>query len=362
MPCVRIKEAYHNTKHIIDDIELSCKVEELKEKAAAKTNIPIDQQNFIFAGELLKDEKTLDSYGIKDGFTIYVMIKNPEPEPIELDSDDVPITEVIPVLEAAIKSPSYRNTVEKILTNPDMLEQLTVATPGLSSDHVAMTLLQDPELLEQLVQTANVETVMREHPSLVQAASYIAAAIAKEGGVDKHSTRSHMAGDTYDSDDELRGMDPGLVAQAELVAANEESIQALRSAAASRGASSSRQPVTSSLLSSALANAGISPGSSTRSEAGPSTSRGASTSAFSPVIPSTSRGTRASSSRPTITRDMVSEAMASVMNISQQSSQLQSQLQQLRDMGITDDALSIQALTATGGNVQAALDLIFEGL
>ena len=31
--------------------------------------------------------------------------------PKELDSDDVPITEVIPVLEAAIKSPSYRNTV-----------------------------------------------------------------------------------------------------------------------------------------------------------------------------------------------------------------------------------------------------------
>lgn len=29
--------------------------------------------------------------------------------------------------------------VEKILTNPDMLEQLTVATPGLSSDHVAMS-------------------------------------------------------------------------------------------------------------------------------------------------------------------------------------------------------------------------------
>lgn len=51
---------------------------------------------------------------------------------------------------------------------------------------------------------------MREHPSLVQAASYIAAAIAKEGGVGKHSTRSHMAGDIYDSDDELRGMDPGV--------------------------------------------------------------------------------------------------------------------------------------------------------
>lgn len=40
----------------------------------------------------------------------------------------------------------------------------------------------------------------------------------------------------------------------------------------------------------------------------------------------------------------------------------QSQLQQLRDMGITDDALSLQALSATGGDVQAALELIFGGL
>jgi len=32
----------------------------------------------------------------------------------EQDPDDVPIGEVIPVLEAAIKSPSYRNTVSSI--------------------------------------------------------------------------------------------------------------------------------------------------------------------------------------------------------------------------------------------------------
>ena len=57
-----------------------------------------------------------------------------------------------------------------------------------------------------------------------------------------------------------------LVAQAELVAANEERIQSSRSSGASRGASTSRQPITSSLLSSALASAGISPGSSRRRE------------------------------------------------------------------------------------------------
>ena len=53
---------------------------------------------------------------------------------------------------------------------------------------------------------------MQEHPSLVQAASYIAAAIAKEGGEGRLSTRnlSRLVGDSYDSDDELRGMDPGV--------------------------------------------------------------------------------------------------------------------------------------------------------
>jgi len=353
MPCIRIKEAYQSTKHVIEGIELSCRVEDLKKIAAEKTNIPVEEQNCIFAGELLQDEKTLDSYGIQDGFTVYVLRKCPEPEPIEQDPDDVPVAEVMPILEAAIKSPSYRNTVTKILANPDMLEQLIVTTPGLSADHVAMTLLQDPELLEQLVESANVETVIQEHPSLVQAASYIAAAIAKEGGEGTSGRRniSRIVGDDYESDEELRGMEPGLVAQAELVAANEERIQSSRSSSGASRGSAPRQQITSSLLSSALASASsaLSSGgtpqvSSSRNQAGPSSSGGPST------------------SRQAITRSMVNEAMASVRNIAEMSSQMQSQLQQLRDMGITDDALSIQALSATDGDVQAALDLIFGGL
>lgn len=37
----------------------------------------------------------------------------------------------------------------------------------------------------------------------------------------------------------------------------------------------------------------------------------------------------------------------------------QEQIDQLRDMGITDEALARRALQATGGDLQAALDLIF---
>ena len=37
----------------------------------------------------------------------------------------------------------------------------------------------------------------------------------------------------------------------------------------------------------------------------------------------------------------------------------QSQLAQMRDMGITDEAAARQALLVTGGDLQAALDLLF---
>ena len=54
--------------------------------------------------------------------------------------------------------------------------------------------------------------MIEKHPSLIQAASYIAAAIAKEGGGGKHPirNRSRVVGNDYDSDDELRGVEPGV--------------------------------------------------------------------------------------------------------------------------------------------------------
>lgn len=50
MPFIRIKEAYKTTKHVIEGIELSCKVEELKKLAAEKINIPVQEQSKLTYG------------------------------------------------------------------------------------------------------------------------------------------------------------------------------------------------------------------------------------------------------------------------------------------------------------------------
>lgn len=65
-----------------------------------------------------------------------------------------------------------------------------------------------------------------------------------------------------------------------------------------------------------------------------------------------------------ITNDLFSQALQHALQASGQPSlqiQWQPQLQQLRDMGIQDDELSLRALQATGGDIQAALELIFAG-
>ena len=36
-------------------------------------------------------------------------------------------------------------------------------------------------------------------------------------------------------------------------------------------------------------------------------------------------------------------------------------MRQMRELGLTDDALNLQALQVAGGNVHAAVDLVFSG-
>ncbi len=45
------------------EIEASSTVEDLKEVLAPKCSIPAPEQRLIYKGQVMKDEKTLDSYG-----------------------------------------------------------------------------------------------------------------------------------------------------------------------------------------------------------------------------------------------------------------------------------------------------------
>ncbi|CDQ91715.1 unnamed protein product [Oncorhynchus mykiss] len=110
------------------------------------------------------------------------------------------------------------------------------------------------------------------------------------------------------------------------------------------------RPITQSELATALALASTPESSAVTPTAGAQqdTSSG---------VPPTPAGTP-------VSNDLFSQALQQALQASSMSSlqgRWQSQLQQLRDMGIQDEELMLRALQATEGDIQSALELIFAG-
>ncbi|MGH0119077.1 UNVERIFIED_CONTAM: hypothetical protein FKN15_052278 [Acipenser sinensis] len=94
----------------------------------------------VYCGRRLNDEQSLDYYGIQPGSTVHILKKSwPEPEVKPERVDKATAAREFRVLQAALhSSSSYRDSVFKMLNNKESLDQIIVATPGLSSDPVAL--------------------------------------------------------------------------------------------------------------------------------------------------------------------------------------------------------------------------------
>ncbi|KAM7155042.1 ubiquitin-like protein 7 isoform 10-T15 [Molossus nigricans] len=187
-----------------------------------------------------------------------------------------------------------RNQVFKMLSNKESLDQIIVATPGLSSDPIAL------------------------------------GGFLFEGLSDDEDDFHPRARSTPSS-----------------------STPSSRPASLGYSGAAGPRPITQSELATALALAST-PESSSHT---PTPGTQGHSSGTSPLSSGVQSGTP-------ITNDLFSQALQHALQASGQpnlQSQWQPQLQQLRDMGIQDDELSLRALQATAGDIQAALELIFAG-
>ncbi|XP_036282425.1 ubiquitin-like protein 7 [Pipistrellus kuhlii] len=127
--------------------------------------------DLIYCGRKLKDDQTLDFYGIQPGSTIHVLRKSwPEPDQKPEPVDKVAALREFRVLHTALQSSSsYREEVFKMLSNKESLDQIIVATPGLSSDPIALGVLQDKDLFSVFADPNMLDTLVPAHPALVNA-------------------------------------------------------------------------------------------------------------------------------------------------------------------------------------------------
>uniref|UniRef100_A0A8C2L3D1 Ubiquitin-like 7a (bone marrow stromal cell-derived) n=1 Tax=Cyprinus carpio TaxID=7962 RepID=A0A8C2L3D1_CYPCA len=311
----------------------------------------------VYCGRKLKDDLTLESYGIQSGSTVHILRKSwPEPEIHPEPVDKVAATREFRVLQAALHtSTAYRDSVFKMLNNKESLDQIMVATPGLSSDPVALGVLQDKDLFIQFTDPNMLDTLANSHPALVNAIILVLHSVA--GSVPPQQSASSSRNVSSSSYSDMPG---GFLFEG--MSDDEEDFQSgnrggpstlasglagMRPASLGYNGAVGPRPITQSELATALALASTPESSAVT----PTTGNQGPSSGVSPIPAGTP-----------ITNDLFNQALQQALQVSSMSSlNWQSQLQQLRDMGIRDEELILRALQATGGDIQAALELIFAG-
>ncbi|PIK57123.1 putative ubiquitin-like protein 7 isoform X1 [Apostichopus japonicus] len=364
----------------IEGTNLGSKISDFRQRVHSvltqteKQDVP-DKFNLVYCGKLLKDESTLEESGVKPGSTIHILkLKLAEEEPKLDPMDETDIRQLMTALHAALLNPSHRQAVHKILTSAETIDNIIAATPGMSADHVAVSMLRDPQLLVQVADPENVRSIVREHPAIGHAVMNIAASVNEEAA---HSSRSGS----------MLGQDPhfGLFSDATA----DEDMDISEAGPSTASGQRSQGGITAAQLAAALTAAGVGRGPETRGASLPQTGflrpfestmtnpSDPSTSASSDSASGSSSSTSAAAAAGRITSSILQQALAQAMqtaqpeinntlttagsNDSSTPRDFTVQLQQLREMGITDEAASIRALEATDGNVDAVLHIFFDG-
>ncbi|TRY62738.1 hypothetical protein TCAL_00811 [Tigriopus californicus] len=357
-------------------------VGELVQKAATVTQIRPESIQLLFRGILLKSpEQTLAQIGLRANATIYIL-KAPVVSSVEpmgpKDLSDEEMKRFFVAFGMAIRNPAL-NVALKRLTQRENLESLAGACPGLAQDPMALAFLNKPEMLMMLLKPEILQRVAQEHPSLHEAMVNLAAAVHEErpskssqlDGESLPTPFSYHLDDMSDVDDdedmEEDGFGSDLQRNRSFSAITPNQLAAAI-AAAQNSAGASTGNTTAGALGGLLPNSlGVesTPGSSTGSS-----------------MPSSSRPTPSS---PAITSDSFRQALEQAMAASgqvlsqnQSSSslnaasepmeasdygpeQIEKDVATMRELGIVDEGLAQKALKLMGGDLQAAIDLVFSG-
>lgn len=301
------------TRLKLNSINLSDKVYSLKQNICKETENSLENIDLIYCGQALKDNSSIESYGLKSGCTLHVLPKYVESTQENKDFPSATeIKQIQGVLKAALANPAYRSAVDSLMNSSEALHNIVESIPGLDSDPSVLSLFQDPDLLLILIHPGNIRRVIEGHPSFIQVAKMVAAMVSETtpDNVRPSAGSNIYSLDQMSDDEEMPG------------GSND----------------GQRQGITANQLAAALAAATGSPMLPTMS---PNSSEGAENQAMGPQV---------------ITHDFFQQAI-----IQAQSAAMQQQVEQMREMGITDENVARQALMATNGDLQAAIDLIFSG-
>ncbi|XP_068244639.1 ubiquitin-like protein 7 isoform X1 [Palaemon carinicauda] len=352
-------------KVTLNNVNLRDTVDSIRREAATKSKSAPDNILLVHCGVILKGSESLEDAGITSGAMIHCLPKKEDPVPVAVPLSLPEVQTLLVSLRNVAASSNFHSLIQK-LRGPEMVEKVLSSCPIAQYNPTALAMLQDAELFMGLTNPDNLSRVVEESPAVGRVAQHVATLLASE--ITTSPRRSHHISyslDAFSDDEEM------------------EAEQSGDSAGGSRASDASFQPITPAQLAAALASAtgsnGGSNGSSNRFPSSaprsiPTTPSAVTTTPFNTPAPSS--GTLAGPGP--ITHEMFSNALQNALAASAtratgpssssssggapgsvQIPNIDESLQLMREMGIPDEELSRQALQATNGDVQAAVNLIF---
>ncbi|XP_058822095.1 ubiquitin-like protein 7 [Topomyia yanbarensis] len=360
----------------VENFDLDYKAEQLRVEAGnAIKDIPSEDFDFIYCGDILKDDDVLRDKGIESGSVIHLIEKKKElPTATDVPNfTEADVQEVLGIWRT-VDSSNFQK-----VRHPEFMRNVLDANPSVRKDLWALSILKDPILLSSMQQPETIRRVAEKHYILIKASRSIVQLLNSKM-ISKSATFSptiesaldDALSDSSSSDDNTSPTTSTGVRSARRITADQ-----LASALAFAGTSSYN-----SLLS--ISQRDADSRESTDQVSQPSTSGSGSASnritpsmfmnALSEVIQSQRRSndpepmdTSPSSAAPappaTVPdNDIGSQTQSQHSTLEASLSKYRSELEQMREMGLTDTETNIQALIVCNGNVETAVNLVFNGM
>lgn len=360
----------------VDNFDLSNKTEQLREEARkAISELPAEEFDFIYCGDLLQNDDVLQEKGIESGSIVHLIQKKKDLPPLpQVDNfTEADVQQILGIWRTV--DPSNFQKVR----HPEFMKNVLDANPAIRQDLWALSILKDPILLSSMQQPETIRRVAEKHYILIKASRSIVQLLNSKM-ISKSTTFSptienaldDALSDSSSSDDNTspttstsaRRITADQLASALAFAGSSyNSLTNISQRDADNRQSTTDQPSTSGsapasnrITSSMFMNA--------LSEVIQSQQRQRSTETNEPEPMDTTPATAAAAPQapPTAPGDVGAQTLSQHSTLEASLSQYRAELDQMREMGLTDTETNLQALIVCNGNVETAVNLVFSGM
>lgn len=360
----------------VDNFDLSNKTEQLREEARkAISELPAEEFDFIYCGDLLQNDDVLQEKGIESGSIVHLIQKKKDLPPLpQVDNfTEADVQQILGIWRTV--DPSNFQKVR----HPEFMKNVLDANPAIRQDLWALSILKDPILLSSMQQPETIRRVAEKHYILIKASRSIVQLLNSKM-ISKSTTFSptienaldDALSDSSSSDDNTspttstsaRRITADQLASALAFAGSSyNSLTNISQRDADNRQSTTDQPSTSGsapasnrITSSMFMNA--------LSEVIQSQQRQRSTETNEPEPMDTTPATAAAAPQAPAAApgDVGAQTLSQHSTLEASLSQYRAELDQMREMGLTDTETNLQALIVCNGNVETAVNLVFSGM